>query len=104
MLAMPHDFFMTARYALYLAPAPGSAWARFGAEWFAREDASLAQRRRYGFHATLKAPFRLAPGAGVATLSAHLEEFCAARSAFVLPVLRARRIADFFGLAPEAAC
>jgi phosphonate metabolism protein PhnN/1,5-bisphosphokinase (PRPP-forming) len=102
MLAAPHDLFMTARYALYLAPAPGSAWARFGADWLARGDDFLAQPRRYGFHATLKPPFRLAPGASLAALAADLERFCAARRAFVLPKLRAKRIADFLALVPEA--
>jgi len=103
MLAAPHDPFMTARYALYLAPAPASAWALFGAGWFAGEDDFLAQPRRYGFHATLKPPFRLAPGARLAALVADLERFCAARRAFVLPKLRAKRIADFLALVPEAA-
>lgn len=69
----------TARYAIYFAPAAGSPWWRFGAHWLGRDetrDAGLpqpllpefsaedfhaltAQPRRYGFHATLKAPFRL---------------------------------------------
>jgi phosphonate metabolism protein PhnN/1,5-bisphosphokinase (PRPP-forming) len=102
MLSARRDPFVTARYALYLAPAPGSAWARFGAEWFARDDARLAQPRRYGFHATLKAPFRLAPGASRAALLADLEGFCAARRSFILPRLRAKRIADFLALVPEA--
>jgi len=102
MLSAPHDSFMTARYALYLAPAPGSAWARFGARWLAGEEACLAAARRYGFHATLKAPFRLAPGATLAKLVADLDRFCAARRAFALPRLRARRVADFLALVPEA--
>ena len=102
MLAAPHDLFMTARYALYLAPAPGSSWARFAAEWFARKEDFLAQPRRYGFHATLKAPFRLVPGASLAALVADLERFCAARRAFTLPALRATCIADFLALVPEA--
>jgi putative phosphonate metabolism protein len=70
---------MTKRYAVYFAPARDSAWWRFGAHWLGRDEASgaaLAQAsplqeggaelrritdepRRYGFHATLKAPFRL---------------------------------------------
>ena len=70
------------RYALYFAPAAGSAWDRFGASWLGRSahtGVSLAQPeirgldaarfraltgapRRYGFHATLKPPFRLAAG------------------------------------------
>ena len=102
MLAAPRDPFMTARYALYLAPAPGSAWARFADDWFARQEDFLAQPRRYGFHATLKAPFRLAPGATLAKLAAELERFCTARRAFALPALRAKRIADFLALVPEA--
>lgn len=102
MLSAPHDPFMTARFALYLAPASGSAWARFGAEWFAGEAEFLAQPRRYGFHATLKAPFRLAPNASLAALVAGLEGFCGARRAFELPNLRVRRVANFLALAPEA--
>jgi ribose 1,5-bisphosphokinase len=93
---------MTARYALYLAPAPGSAWARFGVEWLAGDEDFLAQPRRYGFHATLKAPFRLAPGASLAKVVAELQRFCASRRAFALPGLRVTRLADFLALVPEA--
>lgn len=70
---------MTKRYAVYFAPARDSAWWRFGAHWLGRDEASgtavpqtvplqmgagelqriTAEPRRYGFHATLKAPFRL---------------------------------------------
>ncbi len=70
----------TPRYAVYFAPAQDSAWWRFGAHWLGRDEASgallpqtplpqsptgeferiTAEPRRYGFHATLKAPFRLA--------------------------------------------
>jgi 2'-5' RNA ligase len=72
-----------ARYAVYLAPAPTSALWRFGCDVLGRdaltgdESASFAidgidaaewrertaEPRRYGFHATLKAPFRLKDGA-----------------------------------------
>ena len=102
MLSAQRDLFVTARYALYLAPAPGSVWARFGSQWLAGEAEFLEQPRRYGFHATLKAPFRLAPGASLARLLAELERFCAARRAFVLPRLRAKRIADFLALVPDS--
>lgn len=70
------------RYAVYFAPRPGSALARFGAEWLAwdvesartvdrpappgfteAEFATITEApRRYGFHGTLKPPFRLAEG------------------------------------------
>ncbi len=69
------------RYAIYYAPRPDSAWWHFACTWMGRDpvtDTLVAQPavatldaaylahitaapRRYGFHATLKAPFRLAP-------------------------------------------
>ncbi|SIS78627.1 DUF1045 domain-containing protein [Phaeovulum vinaykumarii] len=67
------------RYAIYAAPRPG-ALAEVAADWLGWDPATGAERcppdlpglprplrdltrtpRRYGFHATLKAPFRLAP-------------------------------------------
>ncbi len=74
-----------ARYAVYLAPAPASALWRFGCDVLGRDaltgeqgagfaidgiDADrwrelTAEPRRYGFHATLKAPFRMKEGASV---------------------------------------
>ena len=74
--------FLTTRYAIYACPDPGSHAGRAAAEWLGRCPRSgprsqpaipgLAPAllrtvthapRRHGFHATLKAPFRLAPGA-----------------------------------------
>lgn len=66
------------RYAVYFAPAVQSPWWRFGASWLGRDEALDSPRsqplplgwqaehfhvltrepRRYGLHATLKAPFR----------------------------------------------
>jgi hypothetical protein len=43
--------------------------------------------RRYGFHATLKSPMRLAPGRDEVDLLAAVEDFCAVRTAFTLPRL-----------------
>src|SRR3954471_4810736 len=76
------------RYAIYYAPTPGSALNRFGAgllgyDAFSGDDVAfpdgIAQAvpdwhdltrdpRKYGFHATLKAPFVLAEGKGEAQL------------------------------------
>ena len=50
------------RYAIYYTPPPETALARFGAAWFARDAPGLDAPRRYGFHGTLKVPFRLAAG------------------------------------------
>ena len=73
---------MTMRHAIYYAPAHSSPWWTFGAGWLGRDETHdgappgftapmlpaaerkrlTNQARRYGFHATLKAPFRLRTG------------------------------------------
>lgn len=73
---------MSARYAIYHAPAAAAALTRRASAWLGRDaftgepvarpafpaladldlDALTADPRGYGFHATLKAPFELAPG------------------------------------------
>jgi putative phosphonate metabolism protein len=95
---------VTARYALYFAPPAGDALVDFGARWLGRDahngaavlqpsvdgmsPARLAELtaspRLYGFHATLKAPFRLAEGATIQALRARLAVFAAGRRAFDL--------------------
>ncbi len=71
------------RHALYFTPPPGSALAEFGRRWF--EDPQAAplteSARRYGFHATLKAPFHLAAGCSEGDLRRALAAFCAGRPA-----------------------
>ncbi|MFZ3028892.1 DUF1045 domain-containing protein, partial [Rhodoferax sp.] len=84
---------MTPRYALYFAPAQGSPWWEFGSRWLGRDDcrdlqlaqpalaqiapaelqAATEQPRRYGFHATLKAPFALSAGHTLNELTTRLQ-------------------------------
>jgi putative phosphonate metabolism protein len=93
------------RYAIYFAPAPGSDIDRFGAHWLGYDaftgmdlpfpDGILRMLpdwrdltkdpRKYGFHATLKAPFSLAPGKTEANLFAACETFASTPPA--IPVL-----------------
>ena len=83
------------RYALYLAPPPESELWRFGCDVIGRDALTGASRdgfalegytpsvwrsmtsdpRRYGFHATLKAPFRLRLDLDIADLTQSLAEF-----------------------------
>jgi 2'-5' RNA ligase len=83
------------RYALYLAPPPESELWRFGCDVIGRDALTGAPRagfavegytpgawrgmtsdpRRYGFHATLKAPFRLRLDLDSADLIETLDEF-----------------------------
>ena len=82
------------RYAVYFAPHPGSLGWLAGSHWLGRCAAQLqplqqlaikgvsaddlhrltAAPRRYGWHATLKAPFALAPGTDWITLHQAVQE------------------------------
>ena len=108
------------RYALYYVPPPGTALAAFGARWLGRDldggDApappdlagvtaedwrsAVAAPRRYGFHATLKAPFRLADGRDERALADALELFCRTRGPTPVGKLALRVLSDFLVLAP----
>lgn len=108
------------RVAIYYAPAPGHPLADAAARWLGRDafagsdvaierspgladdllDALVAEPRRYGFHATLKAPFRLADARTIDELSAALARFCAARAPVPLGSLAIAAISDFVALVP----
>jgi putative phosphonate metabolism protein len=107
------------RFAVYFAPPADSDLAVAGARWLGRDaytDARLPQPmvegiaydriealttdpRRYGFHATLKAPFTLAGSETVERLSAAFADFARQRAAFPLP-LKVDRLGDFLALVP----
>jgi hypothetical protein len=58
---------------------------------------------RYGFHATLKAPFRLADGITLDGLEVALADFAQCQVALSLGLLSITRLSSFFALtAPEA--
>jgi putative phosphonate metabolism protein len=98
-----------ARYAVYYAPPAGSAMEAAGAAWLgwnpetgetppppdvpgplleARPEL-VRQARRYGFHGTLKAPFRIAEKFDPADLDAALQRFAAATPPAEGPALTA---------------
>ena len=110
------------RYAIYYTPRPDEPLARIAADWLGRDPfggvvrpvtsvAGLspqevafhtASPRRYGFHATLKAPFRLAPGETEASLRAALDAFARQTPAVTIPRLVVSQIDGFFALVPAA--
>jgi putative phosphonate metabolism protein len=110
------------RHAIYFVPAEGSAWWRFGASWLGRDPAAGTEvprpalegvsredlaaltetPQRYGFHATVKAPFSLRAGATRETLATTLERFCTTRSGVALPRLEVVRLDNFLALVPAA--
>lgn len=102
------------RYAIYFTPPPGHALARIAALWLGRDAFGegpaegepgaaewVAEPRRYGFHATLKAPFRLAEGASAEELRAALRDFAATTRVCPLGRLCLARPGNFLALAPE---
>ncbi len=112
------------RYAIYFTPPPDAQLTDLAARWLGRDafsgmdraalpvdgmaDAVMGQMvsdpRRYGFHATLKAPFRLAGFATEASLISAFDSFCASRPAFEIPEIVLHRIDGFFALAPRDPC
>ena len=101
------------RAAIFYTPAPGSALARLAADWLGRDAftghahpidagraAIVAEPARYGFHATLKAPFRLAEDTDVVAVARHLETFCAERAGPTIGRLTLARLGPFFALVP----
>ncbi|WP_276316455.1 DUF1045 domain-containing protein [Mesorhizobium tianshanense] len=99
------------RYALHYAPAPTHPLSRTAALWLGRDpfdpdrparterpraDVQLtAEPRRYGFHATLKAPFRLAPGTNRQELEAAIQQFIQRRPPCPIAPLRVTTLGKF---------
>ena len=110
------------RYALYFAPEPGSPWAEAGNCWIGRDaerDLAIGQEtvpgippvllsqftsgaRRYGFHATLKAPFHLAQSFSEANLEAMAAAFCQEQRRIAVPALKIKPLDHFLALRPRA--
>jgi ribose 1,5-bisphosphokinase len=108
------------RYALYFSPAVDTLWWQAGCRWLGRDPANgvsfplpsvrgvpsvlieqlTSDARRYGFHATLKAPFRLADGFSEAHLLAMAEAFAAAQHPIPLDAMRVGLLGNFLALRP----
>ncbi len=110
------------RYAIYFTPAHGSPWWQFGAHWLGRDEkagGALVQPavagfegvelsriteypRRYGFHATLKAPFALADGVTREDLAARMSALACTLAPVALGPMHAVRMGDFVAIVPLA--
>src|SRR5574341_1305941 len=101
---------MSTRYAVYYAPPADHPLWRAGCAWLGRDARAgeppgappphAGEPWRYGFHATLKPPLRLAPGRGEAELLAELQRLVREHEPFEMPVLRVGTLAGFVALLP----
>lgn len=98
------------RYAVYAVPGASAGDAdeairlRAAVEaWYLRDELHglTIDARRYGFHATLLAPFRLAAGHTEAELRAAAEAFAAGRAPVVIPGPRPAAMGGFRALLPN---
>ena len=109
------------RFAVYFAPPADSPWWQAGSQWLGRcaagqpfkpmpaikgfsEEAFrqvTAAPRRYGWHATLKAPFSLATGADAGHLRAALKTIATSSRTFAMPPLKVALLDDFLAIVPQ---
>ncbi len=107
------------RYALYFTPPKDDPLTSLAARWLGRDAFSdeifsdkamgpvpedhaelTADPRRYGFHATLKAPFELAGSVTERDLLDVAAEFASQTKAFTIPELVLGQLGHFFALVP----
>jgi len=96
------------RYGIYWAPPADHPLWRAGCEWLGRDAESGAAHaasphragpRRYGFHATLAAPFRLGDGSEAALHDAAAA-FALTQRPVPLGLLQVTRLGSFIALCP----
>jgi putative phosphonate metabolism protein len=111
------------RYALYFTPPKDDPLTSLAARWLGRDAFSgeifsdkamgplpeghaelTADPRRYGFHATLKAPFELAASVTERDLLEVAAEFATQTKAFTVPELVLGQLGQFFALVPGSLC
>jgi len=109
------------RYAVYFVPNIEQQWWAHASQWLGRCAVSqqfsaqpliaevsskrfaefTEHPRRYGFHATMRAPFVLANEYQPSDLISHVSALCQHLKPFVLPRLRVTLLEQFLALVPE---
>jgi putative phosphonate metabolism protein len=112
------------RYAIYFTPSIYDPLSVAAASWlgrnvysgeapeapsiagFSRQELAFhtAVPRRYGFHGTIKAPFRLHSETSEAALLKALMLFASTATPFEIPRMEIARLGEFYGLAPSVPC
>lgn len=112
------------RYAIYFVPEADSVLYRFGASLIGYDAYSgqplafppgiesdiegwerfTSDPRKYGFHATLKAPITLAAGKTESALIAAMDEFAQTPRAMPVVTPLVRSISNFIAIVPDKPC
>jgi len=113
------------RFAIYFAPPEDSPLTRLAAAWLGRDAfrgsspphrsftnglpreiwrAATSDPRLYGFHATLKSPFRLISAHTESGLAERLRTFSKRQGPFQAPALRVTTISSFVALTLSERC
>ncbi|MBB3178161.1 DUF1045 domain-containing protein [Variovorax sp. Sphag1AA] len=102
------------RYAIYWAPDPAHPLWAAGCDWLGRDPSqgagtglesqrpNVSAPARYGFHATLKAPIRLAAGRSFEDLRRAAAAVAKRHRVFEMPTLHVAWLQDFVALRPVA--
>ncbi|MFM7331909.1 MAG: DUF1045 domain-containing protein [Brachymonas sp.] len=118
---MTHDIGTPYRVAIYAAPARDTAWWGLGSQWLGRcaargcnmpmpridgmdaatQQAITTDPRRYGWHATLKAPFRLSAQTDLQALRKAVVAICHDHAEIELGDLHVDRLESFLALRPQ---
>ncbi|PLP57631.1 hypothetical protein CYK37_18640 [Mesorhizobium loti] len=108
------------RYAVYFTPSEDDPLTRAASNWLGRDAFSgellaapsfdglpaeeisrlTGEPRRYGFHATIVAPFRPADGIGLVEIEESFDRFCAKTTRFFIEGLRIGQLGSFLALLP----
>lgn len=99
------------RYAIYYAPKPDSVLGVFARQWLGIDAQTgynniapnqyVKTPRKYGFHATLKAPMRLMPEVSLNELTECTEQLANELYSAPLGLLKPTRIGNFIALTVE---
>lgn len=112
------------RFGIYFTPAEDSGLTQAAKQWLGRDIWSpaccntpfapgipesrifelLQSPRHYGFHATLKPPFRLAGNYREEQILQRLDLFARKCRSFTLPALQVEVMSGFFCLRPQSDC
>ena len=101
---------MSARYGIYYTPPPDHPLWHAGCDWLGRDPSvpavappareGVSDAWRYGFHATLKPPMRLADGHDETSLRTAIAALARRTQRFEMPRLSVQALGAFIALRP----